>query len=199
MEKVILGLSGGVDSAVSARLLKKQGYEVLGLFLDIGAEAARQDAIAVAEYLGIPLKCLDITAELEKNVCVPFTAAYLRGETPNPCIMCNPTVKFKALCDYADEQGAEYIATGHYALAEKGCIYKGHPQNDQSYMLCRVKREQAARLLLPLGGFAKEHGMTGIKGHRSVGGFRASIYNACPLESVQALVDCMKEFEQLKK
>ncbi len=156
MEKVILGLSGGVDSAVSARLLKKQGYEVLGLFLDIGAEAARQDAIAVAEYLGIPLKCLDITAELEKNVCAPFTAAYLRGETPNPCIMCNPTVKFKALCDYADEQGAEYIATGHYALAEKGCIYKGHPQNDQSYMLCRVKREQAARLLLPLGSFAKE-------------------------------------------
>ena len=132
MEKVILGLSGGVDSAVSARLLKKQGYEVLGLFLDIGAEAARQDAIAVAEYLGIQLKCLDITAELEKNVCAPFTASYLRGETPNPCIMCNPTVKFKSLCDYADEQGAEYIATGHYALAEKGCIYKGHPQNDQS-------------------------------------------------------------------
>lgn len=156
MEKVILGLSGGVDSAVSARLLQNQGYEVLGLFMDISGPDARADAERVAAFLGIPLRCLDISAQLEENVCKPFTAAYLRGETPNPCIMCNPTVKFKALCAYADEVGAAYVATGHYAQSRNGGIYKGQPQNDQSYMLCRVKREQAKRIIFPLGGFYKE-------------------------------------------
>ena len=156
MDKVVLGLSGGVDSAVSARLLEKAGLEVHGLFLDIGAEAARADAIRVAEFLGVPLKILDISQALEENVCAPFTAAYLRGETPNPCIMCNPTVKFKSLCDYANEIGAAFVATGHYAVAKDGGIYKGQPQNDQSYMLCRVKRHQAARLMLPLGPYYKE-------------------------------------------
>lgn len=156
MEKVILGLSGGVDSAVSARLLQKQGYEVLGLFMDISGPDARADAERVAEFLGIPLKCLDISAQLEQNVCAPFTAAYLRGETPNPCIMCNPAVKFKALCAYADEVGAKHVATGHYAVSENGGIYKGQPQNDQSYMLCRVKKEQAERIIFPLGPYYKE-------------------------------------------
>ncbi len=156
MDKVILGLSGGVDSAVSARLIQKQGFEVMGLFLDIQGADAREDAERVAAFLGIHLKSLDISAALEENICAPFAAAYLRGETPNPCIMCNPKVKFKALCDYADEQGAKYVVTGHYAKSKDGCIYKGQPQNDQSYMLCMLKREQAARLLLPLGGFNKE-------------------------------------------
>lgn len=155
MEKVILGLSGGVDSAVSARLLQQQGYEVIGLFLDIGGDA-RADAEKVAEFLGISLICRDIAAELEEHVCAPFAAAYLRGETPNPCIMCNPKVKFKSLYDCADELGAKYIATGHYAVSKDGGIYKGQPQNDQSYMLCRLTREQAARLILPLGPYYKE-------------------------------------------
>lgn len=155
MEKIVLGLSGGVDSAVSARLLQRNGYEVHGLYLDIGTPAARQDAVDTAAFLGVDLKVLDISAALEANVCQPFVEAYLRGETPNPCIMCNPSVKFKSLADYADQLGARWIATGHYARALDGGIYKGMPSNDQSYMLCRVTREQAARLVLPLGGYEK--------------------------------------------
>ena len=155
MSKVVLGLSGGVDSAVCARLLQEQGHEVLGLYLDIGSPAARQDAVSTAEFLGVELRVLDISRELEENVCRPFTEAYLRGETPNPCIMCNPSVKFSSLLEYADQTGAQFIATGHYARAKDGGIYKGHPSNDQSYMLCRLKREQAARLILPLGEIPK--------------------------------------------
>lgn len=154
-KKVVLGLSGGVDSAVAARLLRGQGYQVQGLFLDIGNIDARNDAIAVADYLEIPLTVLDIGSQLEKFVCAPFAEAYLRGETPNPCILCNPAVKFKALCDLANEIGAEYIATGHYARAENGGLYKGKPSNDQSYMLCRILPHQLDRLLLPLGDFEK--------------------------------------------
>ena len=87
MEKVVLGLSGGVDSAVAARLLQKQGYAVHGLYLDIGTPVARQDAIDTAAFLDVPLTVQDISAELEQQVCAPFVDSYLRGETPNPCIL----------------------------------------------------------------------------------------------------------------
>ena len=155
MEKVVLGLSGGVDSAVVARLLQRDGYEVHGLYLDIGTEDARQDAVDTAAFLGVSLKVQPISAELERHVCRPFLEAYLRGETPNPCILCNPSVKFKSLLDYADEIGARFISTGHYARAKDGAIFKGMPSNDQSYMLCRLTREQAVRLILPLGDYEK--------------------------------------------
>ena len=155
MKEIVLGLSGGVDSAVAARLLQRDGYTVHGLFLDIGTGAARADAETAAEALGIDLRVVDIGAVLEAHVCTPFAAAYLRGETPNPCILCNPAVKFKTLLDYADELGGAAIATGHYARAEAGALYRGRPENDQSYMLCRIERRQLARLVLPLGGFAK--------------------------------------------
>lgn len=155
MAKVVLGLSGGVDSAVSARLLQRAGHEVSGLYLDIGDAAAREDARRTAEFLGVELTVKDVSAELEKCVCAPFTASYLRGETPNPCILCNPAVKFKCLLEHADALGAEFIATGHYARTEKGGLYKGQSANDQSYMLCRLTREQLSRLLLPLGEYEK--------------------------------------------
>ena len=115
MAKVVLGLSGGVDSAVAARLLQRAGYEVFGLYLDTGSDAARADAIATAEYLSVPLTVRDVRGELEEKVCRPFTESYLRGETPNPCILCNPSVKFKSLIDCADRLGAPFVATGHYA------------------------------------------------------------------------------------
>ena len=155
MSKVVLGFSGGVDSSVSAVLLQKAGYEVCGLYLDNTDEAARLDALASAERMGIELRVLDVHAALEERVCRPFTESYLRGETPNPCILCNPTLKFRALLDEAARVGAERIATGHYARAEGGALYKGRPANDQSYMLCRLTREQLDRLILPLGGYEK--------------------------------------------
>ena len=155
MSKVVLGFSGGVDSAVSAELLKKQGFQVYGLYMDNTDEAARRSAVTAAEQRGIDLKVLDVKAQLEERVCRPFTEAYLRGETPNPCILCNPALKFKSLMEYADAVGAEFVATGHYARAAGGRIYKGRPANDQSYMLCRLTRQQAERALFPLGDYEK--------------------------------------------
>jgi len=153
--KVVLGLSGGVDSAVAARLLQQRGFEVFGLYLDIGSEDSREDAEKVADWLGISLKIADIATELEAEVCHPFVEAYLRGETPNPCILCNPNVKFKTLLEYADSIESKYVSTGHYARAVNGRLYKGKPENDQSYMLSRLKKEQVERLVLPLGDYNK--------------------------------------------
>ena len=155
MSKVVLGFSGGVDSAVCAVLLSRAGYEVHGMYLDNAGAAALHDAEITAERIGIPLSVLDVKAELDEKVCRPFAESYLRGETPNPCILCNPTMKFKNLLAEADRLEASFIATGHYARAENGRLFKGMPSNDQSYMLCRIEREQLARLTLPLGSYEK--------------------------------------------
>lgn len=154
--KVVVGFSGGVDSAVTTRLLQQAGHTVHGLYLDNAGEAARQEAVSSADRMGIALTVRDVKEELEEKVCRPFTESYLRGETPNPCILCNPAVKFRRLIALADEIGAERVATGHYARAENGALYKGLPANDQSYMLCRLRREQVERLLLPLGRYEKK-------------------------------------------
>ena len=156
MSKVVLGFSGGVDSAVSAVLLQKAGYEVHGLYLDNTDEKTRLEAVEAAARMGIELTVLDVRQELDEKVCTPFCESYLRGETPNPCILCNPTVKFRALLAEADRIGAEQVATGHYARVENGALYKGRPANDQSYMLCRLRREQVARVVLPLGRYEKK-------------------------------------------
>lgn len=153
--KVVLGLSGGVDSAVAARLLMESGYDVHPLWLDVGTGAGREDARAVAEQLGLPFRAIDISAALERQVCRPFAADYLAGRTPLPCAVCNPTVKFPALLACADEIGAAFVATGHYARCENGLLKKGRGANDQSYMLSRLTREQLKRVLFPLGGYEK--------------------------------------------
>ena len=155
MSKIVLGFSGGVDSTVSTMLLKKAGHEVYGLYMDNADEAARQCAIDTAEFIGVPLTVLDVKAELERNVCRPFTEAYLRGETPNPCIICNPSTKFKNLLAEADRVGAELVATGHYARTENGRLMKGMPANDQSYMLCRLTPDEVNALRLPLAPYKK--------------------------------------------
>ena len=154
MDKVVLGLSGGVDSAVAAHLLRESGLEVYGLYLDNGlpgADAAREAAAS----LSVPLTITDSREAMEQYVCTPFAEAYLRGETPNPCILCNPAVKFRTLLDEAKRVGAKYIATGHYARAENGAIYRGQPENDQSYMLCRLTPDEVNALLLPLAPYKK--------------------------------------------
>ena len=155
MKKVVLGFSGGVDSAVCAKLLKDSGFDVHGLYMDNTDERSLADAVNTARFIGIPLEVRDVHAQLEDRVCSLFAESYLRGETPNPCIICNPTLKFKTLLDFANEIGADNIATGHYARAENGVLYKGMPSNDQSYMLCRIRRVQLDRLTLPLGRFEK--------------------------------------------
>lgn len=152
--RVVLGFSGGVDSAVAARLLTMQGWDVRCVYLETGSgegEYARESA----ERMGLPFEAVDARTLLEHEVCAPFEAAYLAGATPSPCVLCNRRVKLKLLCEAADALGIERIATGHYAAARAGAIFRGRPENDQSYMLCLVTRAQARRLVLPLGGYIK--------------------------------------------
>jgi len=156
MEKVVLGLSGGVDSALCAALLKERGFEVHGLFLSYkGADPA--PARQAAEQAGIELAVLDITEQLENRVIRPFCEAYRAGITPIPCVLCNPEVKFKALFDYADRIGAPFVATGHYARVGKTSpIGGGAPEGRKgSYGAERSEDERplspAAQVLPPEG------------------------------------------------
>ena len=158
--KIVLGLSGGVDSAVAARLLQED-HTVIALFLSIDPEAAGEaDARRVAAELGLEFHVMDISEALEKHVKAPFAADYLSGRTPLPCARCNPLVKFPALLSLADELGAPLVATGHYARtardgASRPLLCKGLPANDQSYMLSRLPREILARTVFPLGEYDK--------------------------------------------
>ena len=155
-EKIVLGLSGGVDSAVAARLLLEQGCDVTGVYLDIGlGGSGADDARAVADSIGIPFVARSIADELERHVCAPFAADYLAGRTPLPCARCNPLVKFPALLAEAERAGAARVATGHYAKAVNGGLYRGKPSNDQSYLLARLPREILQNVIFPLGDYEK--------------------------------------------
>lgn len=156
---VVLGLSGGVDSAVAARLLLEDGYTVYGHWLDIGL-GGREEAAAVADSLGIPFSAGDIRGELEREVMAPFREDYLAGRTPLPCARCNPTVKFPALFRRAEEVGATLVATGHYArIAEtetgEAVLCRGRHTNDQAYLLARLPKALLPRLVFPLGSYEK--------------------------------------------
>lgn len=155
MKKIVLGLSGGVDSAVSAKLLREQGYDVYGLYMDVGL-GGLPDAQRVADSLGIPLYAAHREALFEQEVQHYFAHAYQTAHTPTPCVVCNRKVKFTALCQYADEISAEYIATGHYARigrdAEgRALLMRAHSPKDQSYMLANLPREVLERCVFPLG------------------------------------------------
>lgn len=149
-KKVVLGLSGGVDSSACAYLLKNMGYEVHGLFLAYGRSDA-SPALRAAKELGIDIEVRDITRELEEKVISPFIKSYLEGETPNPCVICNPLVKFRALADEALRLGAQNIATGHYAIARGGKLYRSESPKDQSYMLYRLPKDIIDMCVFPLG------------------------------------------------
>lgn len=162
-KKVLVGVSGGVDSTVCVNLLQEQGYEVVGAVIRFSPAHAKavQDAETVAQQLGIALYIIDAEDLFAKEVVAPFCKSYCAGKTPNPCVICNPLVKFSVLLNKADELGIAFIATGHYArIAEKDGIF--YPQQaasiarDQSYMLYRLPQRILSRLLLPLGGFEKE-------------------------------------------
>lgn len=160
---VVLGMSGGVDSSYAASLLKKEGYNVLGAFCVMHeyAEAGLADAKRAADTMGIELYTVDLTEEFDRKVKSYFAEAYAHAETPNPCIICNPEVKFKALINLADKLGAEKIATGHYAGIGKDeetgrYFVKKSSSKDQSYMLCRLTQDELSRTLFPLYGTDKK-------------------------------------------
>ena len=155
---IVLGLSGGVDSAAAALRLKEQGWDVTGVWLNLGfgdPEPARE----AARQLGVAFSVFDAAEAHEKLVRTPFGEAYQHGLTPNPCAVCNPAVKLPSLLAAADRIGAEYIATGHYAAIEtrngRACLRQSGGDKDQSYMLSLVEESILSRLILPLSGLTK--------------------------------------------
>ena len=176
MEKVVIGMSGGVDSSVAAIMLQKQGYEVIGLFMrnwdsladgelngpttDSGIcpqEEDYNDAKAVCEKLGIPLYRKDFVKEYWDYVFTYFLDELKKGRTPNPDIMCNKYIKFDMFKKEAEKLGADYIATGHYARMIDGKLYKGIDSNkDQTYFLSQVSKKQLENVIFPVGDLKKE-------------------------------------------
>ena len=164
--KVAVGISGGVDSAVAALLLKERGHEVIGVTMTLGrADEAKSlaEEQAAAERIGIPLKVFDFAAEWKREILQYVSETYLDGQTPNPCVRCNETVKFGLLPRAAFELGCERFATGHYARVGNGEQGTGNRllrgvdrSKDQSYFLYRVKPEILARTIFPLGELTKD-------------------------------------------
>ncbi|MDP1558128.1 MAG: tRNA 2-thiouridine(34) synthase MnmA [Nitrosomonas sp.] len=169
-QRVVVGMSGGVDSSVAALLLKQQGHDVVGLFMknweDDDTDAycsSRQDfldAASVADIIDIPLEAVNFSAEYKDRVFSHFLAEYQAGRTPNPDVLCNAEIKFKAFLDHANLLGADYIATGHYAQVRKmqGAfqLLKGEDgTKDQSYFLYRLNQTQLSSTLFPIGHLYK--------------------------------------------
>lgn len=161
--KVLLGLSGGVDSATAALLLKDKGFTVTGYYFDVAGDniKGREEAASVAKQLEIGFIYEDVSKDFKDIVIGNFIDEYIHGRTPNPCVMCNPNVKFKRLIQHANEIGAYYIATGHYCRIhhdEKDDRFyiqrAASEKKDQSYMLYRLGQEVLSRLIFPLGDFS---------------------------------------------
>ncbi|MDC1162306.1 tRNA 2-thiouridine(34) synthase MnmA [Tenacibaculum sp.] len=176
MKRVIVGLSGGVDSSVTAHLLKEQGYEVIGLFMknwhDDSVTISNEcpwledsnDAMIVADKLGIPFQVVDLSEQYKERIVDYMFEEYEKGRTPNPDVLCNREIKFDVFMDIAMSLGADYVATGHYCRkseeeVDEKMVYKllgGKDVNkDQSYFLCQLSQEQLTKALFPIGELTK--------------------------------------------
>ncbi|MGM0589044.1 MAG: tRNA 2-thiouridine(34) synthase MnmA [Bacteroidota bacterium] len=171
-ERVVVGMSGGVDSSVAALVLKQAGYEVIGLFMKNWDEEDEngvctatedyEDVVRVAEQIGIPYYSVNFVKEYWDRVFTYFLEEYKKGRTPNPDVMCNKEIKFKAFLDHALKMGADWVATGHYARLDthpetsKRRMLKGVDQGkDQTYFLNQLSQDQIAQVLFPLGALQK--------------------------------------------
>ncbi|GAB4371791.1 MAG: tRNA 2-thiouridine(34) synthase MnmA [Deltaproteobacteria bacterium] len=174
--RILAAMSGGVDSSVAALLLQREGYEVIGISMDLyNFSQVRKDrsgtccslddlydARRVCDLLGIPYYVLNLREEFQREVIDPFVREYATGRTPNPCILCNEHLKFRALLRKADELGAEGVATGHYAVIRRGpsgrcrLFAAADPAKDQSYFLFSLESERLARIRFPVGEMTKE-------------------------------------------
>ncbi len=162
-KKIFVGLSGGVDSAVSTALLQQQGYDVTGVFIRIAlpgypcsAGVDRLDAMRVAAKLQIPFIEIDLSEEYKNQVFGSALDSFAHGRTPNPDTLCNREIKFGAFFDFAKQHGADFVATGHYAQVKDGLLYEGKdPSKDQSYFLWMVKKEILEQTIFPVGNLEK--------------------------------------------
>jgi tRNA-uridine 2-sulfurtransferase len=173
MKRVVVGLSGGVDSSVAAYLLKEQGYEVIGMFMRNWHDESvtlsdecpwiddSNDALLIAQQLNIPFQVIDLSKEYKERIVNYMFSEYERGRTPNPDVLCNREIKFDVFLKAAMELGADYVATGHYCRRIEhsdgtyGLLSGKDPSKDQSYFLCQVNQEQLSKALFPIGELLK--------------------------------------------
>lgn len=161
-KKVFVAMSGGVDSSVAAAILKDKGYDVVGVnFLLFDGADSTDDAKKVCDHLGIELKILDLRETFKEEIINYFALEYENGRTPNPCVMCNKKIKFGAFYDFAMQNGADFIASGHYAKIEEvgGEYFLKKAENlakDQSYVLYNLNQEILSKAMFPIAEFSKE-------------------------------------------
>lgn len=180
MKKVVLGISGGVDSSVAAILLKKQGYEVIGVTFVFTDDFNTEEAKKVCEKLQIKHYIKDYRQNFKDNVINKFINDYKSGLTPNPCVHCNKTTKLKYLFDIMNELDADFVATGHYARIVDGHLFKSENKDkDQSYFLAQLNSDQLSKILFPLNSLTKEEVRAIAKKYDLVNAGKKDSFDVC--------------------